>query len=161
MKLAKGVRAAEAPECCAAMPCRVGCRPNLPRRDNLTDDDLTHRHPVRWPGAEPRRTWPPPCMPPRMSPVPPPSSGWVYCSSFAIFLCGSLLKNFVIGFLLDRLVLQTTHRAFRNDRAVFLAVTGDVSGPTRVVGERISVRRTSRERHCLRKMRQALRPYRS
>ena len=77
------------------------------------------------------------------------------------FLGGSLLKSFVIGFLLDRLVLQTTHRAFRNDRAVFLAVTGDVFGPTRVVGERINVRRTSRERHCLRKMKQALRPYRS
>jgi hypothetical protein len=62
-----------------------------------------------------------------MSPVPPPSSGWVYCSSFAIFLRGSLLKNFVIGFLLDRLVLQTTHWASRNDRAAFLDATRDVT----------------------------------
>ena len=75
-----------------------------------------------------------------MSPVFPPLSGWIYCSSFAIFLGASLLKKYVIGFLLGRLVLQTTQRDLRNDRAAFLDIIGDVNGAIRAIGERMSMR---------------------
>jgi hypothetical protein len=75
-----------------------------------------------------------------MLPVPPPSFDWVYCSSFAIFLGDSLLKNHVIGFLLGRLVLHTTHRDFRNDRAAFLDIIGDFTGAIRAIDERMSLR---------------------